>query len=391
MITVHILTNRYVPQTGGLERWTHDLAQVLAANGVRPIVYVCEHRATAAADGTSPIETVEIGNLRAPWEAALEDDAGSKQRIEQERVRLIFHCVRAELARRVEAGTHIVLSNFLTTPGFTAHQVAESLGLPHIPVIAGTDLNRGFRNASERAMILEVCHGADVVIGKSQEQVRVLRRRVPGVRCEVIETSVELPEERWRNPGSGEIVVFSDSGFSFKKGTGVLMDAFLALRGHDIPARLEICGGDQAGQENYWRSRRLRLEAHAPGAVSFPGYLSEKKIVERIRAASIYASATLGEGASAARIRALCLGVPMVTTACGELADPPCPAHVRLVPVADAAAFSSALLRLATELMHNSLLIDSAAVDRFRLRFDPRKEWEAWLAALNACSNRIRS
>src|SRR5690606_15075842 len=114
----------------------------------------------------------------------------------------------------------------------------------------------------------------------------------------------------------------------------------------------------QAGQESYWRNRRLRLEADAPRAVSFPGYLSEKEIVERICSASIYASATLGEGASAARIRALCLGVPMVTTACGELADPPCPAHVRLVPIADAAAFSDALLRLSMELMHNSLTID---------------------------------
>jgi glycosyltransferase involved in cell wall biosynthesis len=382
MTTVHIVTSHYPPHNGGLELWTRDLATALLAAGLRIIVYVCEAHASAADPGASAVEIVEIDRLRAPWEEPLPRGGHHENRFKLERSRLTFDCLRAAMEKRLGAGPHLVLSNFITTAGYTAHLVAEALGLPHIPVIAGTDLNRGFRNATERQVILDVCRSARLVVGKSQEQIRTIGRCLPETRCTVIETSVEIPAARWSKPGGRDLVIFSDGGFSFKKGTGVLMDAYVALCNRGVAARLEICGGDQTGQEDYWTRRRRQLETNSKLSVGFRGHIGRDEIVGRIRASDIYASATLGEGSSAARARALCMGIPIVTTACGELADSPHAAHIRLVPVGDAAAFSAAVFDLVAELVDGKLRVDEAMVEQFRSRFDPTREWPQWVSVL---------
>lgn len=380
--TVHIVTSHFPPETGGLERWTCDLAAALGAAGLRPVVYVCEDGEVARFHRGAPFEVVDLGPLRAPWEAPLRGSGMDGPRRARERSRLTFACLRAEVARRLGPAANLVLSNFVTTAGFTAHLAAEALGLPHVAVVAGTDFTRGFRNGDERHTVLEVCRGARWVVGKSEEQLRAILRRLPDVPCSVIETSVEPPERRWRRAPGGEVVIFSDGGFNFKKGTGVLMDAFVALRARGVPARLVICGTDQAGQQEYWAARRRELDADASLPVCFPGYLPRAQIIDAICEADLYASATLGEGASAARALALCLGVPVVTTACGELANDPGAAHVRRVPVADAAAFHDALHALAADLLAGRVRVDDAAVEGFRARFDPRREWAAWSSLL---------
>ena len=73
----------------------------------------------------------------------------------------------------------------------------------------------------------------------------------------------------------------------------------------------------------------------------------------------------------------------MVTTACGELAQDTHAEHVRLVPVGDTCAFHDAMFRVATDLLNGRLTIDEAAVSGFRNRFDPKKEWQAWLSLIH--------
>jgi len=380
---VHIVTSQFPPHTGGLEQWTQDLAAALSRAGLRPVVYVCGDQTGAQSHPGSPFEIIDIAPLRAPWEEPLVESQWDVQLLRQERSRLNFVCVSNEVAKRFgHGGPNVILSNFVTTVGFTAHLVAEALELPHIALIAGTDFTRGFRSKVDRQVMLEVCRGARIVVGKNIEQIRAIRRHLPDIRCEIIETAVEPPARRWRRTTGSEIVIFSDGGFSFKKGTGVLMDAFLALRAKGIAARLVICGAHQVGQEDYWTARRRRLEAEAGESVCFPGYLCRDEIVNCICESDIYACPTLGEGASAARTLALCLGVPMVTTACGELAEDPGVRHVRLVPVGDAALFQEAVFLLSVDLLGGRVTIDEDAVDLFRRRFDIKKEWAAWISVL---------
>jgi glycosyltransferase involved in cell wall biosynthesis len=380
--TVHIATSRFSPHTGGLEQWTCDLATALCGLGLRTVVYACEDPLAPQYHGTRAFEIVDVATLRAPWEAPLRASGLERRLFEQERSRLNFACLKTEIEKRLGAGADIVLSNFVTTVGFTAHLVTEALGLPHVPVIAGTDFTRGFRNKIDRRAVLDVCRSARIVVGKNIEQVREIRRCLPDTPFEVIETSVKQPAQRWRRLGGQEIRIFSDGGFSFKKGTAVLLDAYVALRACGVDAWLTICGSDQVGQEDYWSERRRMVEQDAGSSVCFPGYLDRAQIIDRLCGSDIYASATLGEGSSAARALALCLGVPTVTTRCGELTDGSPAWHVRLVPVCDAAGFHEALHTLATDLLGGGLRIDDEAVDRFRRRFDPSREWAAWAGLL---------
>jgi len=51
------------------------------------------------------------------------------------------------------------------------------------------------------------------------------------------------------------------------------------------------------------------------------GYRTVQEIENYLAEADIYCSATLGEGCSQARVRALLTGMPIATTLCGEIAD----------------------------------------------------------------------
>jgi glycosyltransferase involved in cell wall biosynthesis len=388
MTTVHILASVFPRQSSGLDAWNIDLANALLRAGMKPIIYQLEDPESKPSPS---FETVDVWQLRAPWEAPLLGSRTDPVRLERDRSRLNFACAKAAIARRAGNESDIIVSNFVTVSGFTAHLIADELGLPHVAVIAGSDFTRDFRSKIDRQVFQEVCGSARVVVGRSTEHLRALRRYSPGTPCQVIESSVELPTRVWAKPVGNEISIFSDGGFSFKKGTGVLMDAFAALRDSDVPARLTICGPDFPGQGEYWQGRRRLLEEHSGPAVHFPGLITPDEIVEQICAADIYASTSLGEGSSAARARALSMGVPVVSTACGNLTDDPGASHIRLVPPADAAAFHEALRALATDLLAGRVSVDRETVGGFRRRFDPDKEWAAWVSLLRAVGSDSRS
>ncbi len=382
MITIHIVSNVFPPQPGGLQRWTEALATVLSEAGFRPIVYICAHPAVADLHRDAPFEIVDVAPLADVWTAPLRDLWVGSQALARDRSRVAFACLKAEIAKRSSPEPQIVLSNFITTAGFTAHLVAQELSLAHVAVVVGTDYARGLRNPEERYLFQDVCASARLVVAKSEEQRRGIARLVPNARMEVIDTSVDMPEERWRRSPATPIRIFSDCGFSFKKGTGVLIDACRSLNREGIGVHLEICGGDQARESAYWAERRGEA-SQAPGlSTSFPGHLTLDNVLERMLTADIYASATLGEGSSEGRARALCVGIPMVTTRCGELFDDPGADHVKLVPIADVPAFSGALARLARDLLQAGFTVNDDAVTAYRGRFDRQGEWARWIDVL---------
>jgi glycosyltransferase involved in cell wall biosynthesis len=382
MITVHIVSNVFPPQPGGLQLWTEALATVLSEAGFRPIVYICAHPAVADLHGDAPFEIVDVAPLADVWTAPLRDLWMGSQALARDRSRVAFACLKAEIAKRSSPEPQIVLSNFITTAGFTAHLVAQELSLAHVAVVVGTDYTRGLRNPEERYLFQDVCASAHLVVAKSEEQRRGIARLVPNARLEVIDTSVDVPEERWRRSPATPIRIFSDCGFSFKKGTGVLIDACRALAGEGIGVHLEICGGDQPRESTYWAERRGEA-SQVPGlSTSFPGHLAPGDLIGRMLDADIYASATLGEGSSEGRARALCAGIPMVTTRCGELFEDPGADHLRLAPVADAAAFRAELSGLARKMIEGDWTIDDNVVAAYRARFDRQAEWTRWIDLL---------
>jgi glycosyltransferase involved in cell wall biosynthesis len=378
---VHIVTSEYPPQGGGLESWTKELAQFLSGLGVGVAVYVC---------GTSVMSTrtdegfdvVDIGSLRSDWLPPLSELNLADRRLSAERSRLDYNLLKNEIFRRLSTSyaRHFVLSNFAIGVGPLAAIVSEALAIEHIALVVGTDFSRGFRNYSERAILREVCVQAMKVVCKSEEQAAAISRWGIAKKVVVIPTSVDIPLWRHKlNDQLEEVVIFSDCGFSYHKGTGVLFDAFAKTVDAGVTARLVICGKTATGQERYWNERASFLKRRYDDRVLIEGFKEKQWIEKMLQSSSLYCSATLGEGSSAARIAALCAGIPVLTTRCGELWENAASAtHVRLVGVGAAEEFATSFKSFCVDLLKGEVVVDEAAVNEWRRTFDRKTEWAAW-------------
>ena len=384
---IHIITEHFPPVSGGLEQWTERLAASLADAQVDVTVYVCGEQNTYHRSQPDRLNqyTVELLSYqRSPWEGCLVGRNQNPDRMSLERQRVAFLCLRNAIARRrAEATRNILISNFAIGVGYLAHLISREVELPHISILAGTDFSRGFRNARERAVLREVCEGAHVVVAKSNEQASAIAREFRPRRLVVIPTSIPLPPLTTRLR-KAEPVIFSDTGFSFKKGTSVLLDAYEELRRDGLPVRLVLCGATESGCEAYWEARQQATAALAPSMVEFPGFIDQRDVLKHLALADVYCSPTLGEGSSAGRAAAICSGIPIVTTRCGEVdAEIESASHISLVPTGDARGFKSALKAMCRTIMDSGAPVDHVVVRNARERFSEQREWANWLDVLD--------
>jgi glycosyltransferase involved in cell wall biosynthesis len=387
MRTIHFVTLGFPPQQGGLERWAFDFTSMLGESSYRVIVYVCREQPLSGKYPTGPFEIVDIPDLRAVWEAPLE--AFPPDLLAWERTRLDVVCLRHAIKERYSGQSDIVISNFGVRVGHSAMLVSNEMQLPHVIIISGTDFSRGFRNPPERAVLAEVCRTATIVVCKSDEQFRSLRQFARPDGAVVIPKSLRAPEQIWDFPSiTDRISLFTDTGLSYKKGTSVLLEAFSELHRAGLPVRLEICGKIEQWEGEYWARRMEEMRAAFGSDFAYMGYVDRDSVFDRLYRSHIYCSATLGEGSSAARSAALCVGIPMMTTRCGELAGPPAAPQIRLVDIADARGFVRSLRQLVEEMAAGKVEVDRGAVMAFRAHFDPARERKAWLALLGGLTGK---
>jgi len=385
--TIHLISQVQPSSQGGLELWTARFARHLSKIGLRVVVYVCSDLSVLATDECE-FEVVHLAPLRSVWEEPIDMPVWT-ERFAQERARLNFLILRNELQRRIlrqQAAEHLVISNFSVTAGYLAALVARDLALPHIAMVVGSDFSRGFRNSRERPAIEYTCKTAAAVVVKNEEQARALTGEYGLDRVCCIPTSIEIPATIRQQPNARtRITLFSDCGFSFKKGTGVLLDGFQTLISEGFPLRLVIYGGIARDQLAYWKMRQEQFTGTMSPHVEFPGNVSRKAIYAALNAADVYCSATLGEGSSSGRIAALCAGLPIVTTKCGEMeSGMDNVSHVMLASPADAAAFKEKLRIMVQELLNGTLRIDRDVIDNWRERYAPERELSDWVALINS-------
>jgi hypothetical protein len=102
-------------------------------------------------------------------------------------------------------------------------------------------------------------------------------------------------------------------------------------------------------------------------------------------ASHIYCSASLAEGSSVSRIRALTLGIPMVATANGGLPEIAAGCgHVRLCRPGDEQSLSESLAAAVTEVRAGTLLPDPKCVAGWRQQFSVSRELDQWRSAIEA-------
>lgn len=378
---VHLVTEEFPPNEGGLERWTERFAGWLSDAGMRVTVYVCGDQRQVRSGGG--YELVPLSPLRLPWEEPLAAMTAT-ERFTRERARMNFHILRNEIGKRSSPEARpLLISNFMLTAGQVAALIGQELGIPHIAVMVGTDFSRGFRNAGEKAIIADVCASAAAVVVKNAEQ-RAAVESSGAQRVVCIPSSIELPTAVPRRSGRREEVqLLSDCGFSFKKGTAVLLNSVERLLEQGRPLRLKLYGSIAREEAAFWTRRLDALVARHGGAMAFPGHVPKDEIRAALAGADVYCSATLGEGSSPGRIAAVCAGLPVVTTRCGEMSegadDVP---HVRLARVADADGFSRQLGIMVDQILGAGVVVDGTFIERWRQRFAPERERGGWLALI---------
>lgn len=219
---------------------------------------------------------------------------------------------------------HVLVSFFLTTIGFTAQLVAQELGLPHVAVIAGSDLNRDAASPAGRAAAAFVIEHATWIIANNHDQVTRLARlfgRKDRLTVSPGSLPAGLPSAYWAPHAREHVQLVTDCGYSFKKATHCLVDAFARARQEGYPVRLTVVGGTDPEQVDYWRGARSLWTERLGPAAQFHGHVPKTEVERLLLDGDVYCSASLGEGSPQGALFALALGMPLVGPAASSIAD----------------------------------------------------------------------
>ena len=280
---------------------------------------------------------------------------------------------------------HVLVSFFLTSVGFTVQLVAQELGLPHIAFISGSDLNRDAASPAGLAAAAFVVEHATWIVASSQEQVSRLFRR--SARCSVSPGALPagLPSAYWEPHAREHVALVADCGYSFKKATHSLVEAFAGLRGDGHPATLTIVGGTDPEQVDYWRDVRCLWEERFGPTAVFRGHVPKAEVEQLLLDGDIYCSASLGEGSPQGAMFAMALGMPVVGPGASSVADLMDPARdrVALFRPGDREDFHRCLAEMLGRVTEDPRAPDRERIDALRQRLR-HAEAQAWTEAMAA-------
>jgi glycosyltransferase involved in cell wall biosynthesis len=406
MTIIHFVVDRFHPQQGGLEASALRVARLLRdmpETDVRVYVRSGEYAADAVADYADQtvdadidisvsdgLAIVALGQKREPVEAPLVagalfqqyDIAVARNWLDVMQVR-----DRIEACRRESPGArHVLLSFAVNHAGFVAQHVAIALDLPHVASIRGSDYAIAVQNPVFLSAFEWVVRQADVVVTTNDEQRRFVERTCSGgARARTIHNSAPAStlRRRWERPRRDDtrLRLVADCGYAFNKGTHVLMDAFERLAETHGDLSLTLVGRHTAERRSasYWTKRTRALVDRFGDRADLREHVPTAEVLPLLLESDIYCSATLGEGCSNARVAALTLGMPIVSTRCGELADVACDApHVRLARPGDVDDFTRTLDAACADLRRDAMTIPRDRVAQWKRHFHGAREVDAW-------------
>lgn len=387
-LSVHLVTDAFPPTRGGLEAWTGAMASWLSS-WCDVTVYVLgdkaeeTHRGRVEHSGRFEVLMLEELRRNALDPVSASEFSDSRKRKEYERATYLSLLTAIEVRTTAKSeNKHVIISNFVLSAGFFSMTVAETIGIDHVVRIAGTDWSRGLRTCSERAILKDVLKQATVVVALNSEQHKMASSIARGGDVKLIRNSVRTMPPLYVRPRleSSTIELFSDCGFSHKKATNILIYAYLnfASATH-LDVRLTVVGGDEQGQEEYWKNLRRRVCEKLRDRIRFSGHVSPDEIAKYLSHSDLYCSATLAEGCSSARSAALCAGIPIVSTRSGEMRDiGEKMSHVLLVAPGDIDSFQDALSQFIHRINRRDMIVDRISVLKAREQFDLERERSAW-------------
>lgn len=313
-----------------MEETVDRLATRLAANDdLTVIVYTMELAAHVRSG--MPYQIEDLSRDRAHFVAPLVEAGRLNGHVYKCPSAESFQINRLLLRARIETAVasrpsdhHILVSFFLTKFGFSAQSVAQELQLPHVACVAGSDLNRDIASPAGMAAATFVVDHANWIVVRTREQATRLERlfkRAHGISVYNGGLADGSPRGYWKRNSSEYVSLVSDCGYSFKKSTHSLVDAFSRLlrEGHNVT--LTVVGKTAEGEQEYWAAARKEWSDRLGGSASFQGQIAKDDVECLLLRSDVYCSASLGEGSPNGALFAMALGMPVVAPQSSSLAD----------------------------------------------------------------------
>jgi predicted glycosyltransferase/glycosyltransferase involved in cell wall biosynthesis len=379
----HLITSKANHRVGGLEESLYRIAAHLLTLGDTRVQILS--RKDAVIDPPLTDSRLQVRSILCEKEAIsppklnskFTEDTGERYRLDMV---LLSNHVENHL-RQFPEYRHVLISFYVSTAGFLAQHVAQRLGLPHIASVRGSDFSNDFHTPGRFAGFEYVMRFADFIITTNQAQEAALRRLGRTHRIRTIPNALNsaLPSPMWERKTRPVVQLFTDTGYSTRKGTTILCSAVSQALEEGVPLRLKVVGHDEEGREAEWKAFRAHLSERYPGTFDFGSYVEKSAALEALAESDVYCSATLGEGSSNSANTALSIGIPMVCTATGNLPElvNGC-RHIWLCRPGDPEDFKRGLKEAVQAIALESEIIDQHAVAQLRHELNPERERRAW-------------
>jgi|GEM_PF-475079 len=315
----HFLTHSLNCRVGGMEESSKKLVDNLLCMGKNQVSVYTELHDKPTLNKTN---NLEVFSLKEDVDYFLKTGEENRGEI----YRLSYEILKSHISQKIynfPQKKHLIISFYTSSLGYIAQQVADSLDIPHIASIRGTDFNRDLRNPMKLEGLLWVYKRANYLVATNNTQIKTLNKILPKKNnIKLIHNSVTLPENTpiWTPTKIKQpLLLFSDIGFSYKKASLLLIESVINLIKKGLPINLKIFGIEEKlidknfleAIEPYRKKQEINLFKHTP----------KNKLFNHLKNSHLYCSPSLGEGCSNSRMTALSLGIPMCITRTGAIEE----------------------------------------------------------------------
>lgn len=390
MIHIHLVSNTFFIKAGGMEQSLQRITSLLSRiKNFKVHLYIRNGGNTRIKKSYCSSYKNLSGlkkSLLEPYEN-LSQDYQSYQYKNREIARIEMLTLKNEI-EKVKSGyrkdKHVIVSFYISSSGFFSQHVAMALGVPHITSVRGSDFSRDFYGFHNIEVVNFVLKHASHVITTNNTQKNILSNFCPVEKITTVYNSIEKEflEKKWVRKKKNIVEIFSDSGFEYAKGSHILLKSFETLINKGYPICLKVFGKIESINKDYWEKTYKQLQKKYPASFFYGGVINTKQIVEALINSDIYCSPTLGEGCSNSRLKALSVGIPIVSTSCGEILDFSSDYKtnfIRLTQPGEIDDFTKSLEKMILRVKKNTLKRDEnryfSLVDTM---FSPEREEELW-------------
>lgn len=370
------------PAKGGLEK-----SVVRIANALTSINDFVVHIYLNKAQEIAPTAQSNINNLCSIQEFMLRPYESTRIPIE-EKNRIGFLTIKNKIQEVVDNSPkdkHVIISFSITSRGYTCQLIADTLGIPHVASIRGSDFNRDIHNQLYTAAIDFVVGRANYIVTTNMQQQKLIATLFGAQeKTTTIYNAIDRDfiRENWQHRKRATITLVSDVGFSFKKASHVMLNSFSSLLENGYPIILHLLGEIDEQLCSHWKSKCDYYRNKYPDNFVFHDHVESEQLLQIMLDSDIYVTSTLDEGCSNARMQALSLGVPIVSTNTGEIKDFNGKwgvyHNIELCNAADPGAFTKALEKMLQRVQQNEVTPNLEYVNYIKATFTSQYETFEW-------------